>query len=539
MTGDNSYPDSWAIARLGSIADVQLGKMLDRSRTRGESYPYLRNINVRWGRIDTSDLLEMPFQEHEVARYAVAPGDVLVCEGGEPGRSAVWRSESANLKYQKALHRVRTDGLLIPEWLAYHLRRDAAVGSLTRYFTGSTINHLTREALCAYEVRVAPTDEQKRVVSALDSYLSRLDEVSATLERLQRNLKRYRASVLKAAVEGRLVPTEAELARQEGRDFEPADVLLQRILDERKARWIEDAAEKARARAESKAKKAGKPWSKSDDEAALEKGRKAAAKKYQPPEPPDTSERSKLPEGWVWTRLDQLLATGLSNGRSVPTADAGFPVLRLTALNGSRIDLGERKTGRWTREDAEAHLVSGGDILVARGNGSIRLVGWGGLVDADPDDVAFPDTMIRIRLVPGEIVPEFFVAIWNSRLVRDQLERRARTTAGIYKVNQAILESIALPLPPLQEQRRLVAEIGRHETITDATVRTAEVNGLRADRLRQSILKWAFEGRLVDQDPNNEPASVLLERIAAEREKAEANGGKKKRRTKSRKKKTA
>jgi len=303
-----------------------------------------------------------------------------------------------------------------------------------------------------------------------------------TLERVQRNLKRYRASVLKAAVEGRLVPTEAELARAEGRDYEPASVLLERILAERRRRW-----EEAGGRG-----------------------------KYHEPVAPDTADLPQLPEGWCWVGLGQLLREPLVNGRSVPDGTSGFPVLRLTALKGDQIDLAERKTGRWLADEARAFLVNGGDFLVARGNGSIRLVGRGGLVSVNPDPVAFPDTLIRVRVDAAHFSPRLLAVLWNSPLVRLHIERRAKTTAGIHKVNQTDLELTPIPLPPRSEQERLLAQLDKCLSVSETMSSAVESQEKRCSRLRQAILKWAFEGKLADQDPSDEPASVLLERIRRE-----------------------
>ena len=353
---------------------------------------------------------------------------------------------------------------------------------LASYVTGTAQPKLPQAAMNKIAVPVAPCAEQRRIVATIESYFSRLDDAVKTLERVERNLKRYRASVLKAAVEGRLVPTEAALARQEGRDYEPATVLLEHILTERRRCWSESA-------------KTGK---------------------YQEPTPVDGTNLPELPEGWCWTTLDQLITEPLANGRSVPTATDGFPVLRLTCLKEGTIDLTERKIGAWTLQAAEPYLVQRGDFLVARGNGSIRLVGYGGLLRQNPDLVAYPDTLIRIRL-SSMFLPEFFAQLWNSRWVRSQIEKRAKTTAGIYKVNQGDLSGCIVPLMPLAEQHRLLEEIERQMSVViynEARVRQALIH---TTRLRQSILKWAFEGKLADQDPNDEPASVLLERIKAER----------------------
>lgn len=390
-------------------------------------------------------------------------------------------------------------------------------------------------------VPLAPMAEQRQIVDALDSYFSRLDDAVATLERVQRNLKRYRASVLKAAVEGRLVPTEAELARQEGRDYEPADVLLQRILEERKARWIEDAAEKARARAESKAKKAGKRWSKTDDQAALEKGRKGAATKYEEPEPPDTSELPELPEGWCWTTTETLYwSAGYGTSQKCSYEADGPPVLRIPNVDRGAVDLGDLKYATSDRGLKDDGVVEPGDFLFIRTNGSRNLIGRGAPVVVPLDTAChFASYLIRLRLVMPGILPAWMGLAWHSETVRSQILRDAASSAGQHNVSLGAARTYAIPLPPVAEAERIRSEVARCWSVSDAAQADVERNLLRLARLRQSILKWAFEGRLVDQDPSDEPASVLLERIAAEREKAEANGGKKKRRTKSRKKKTA
>jgi type I restriction enzyme, S subunit len=133
-----------------------------------------------------------------------------------------------------------------------------------------------------------------------------------------------------------------------------------------------------------------------------------------------------------------------------------------------------------------------------RGNGSRDLVGRGGLVTTTPDPVAFPDTLIRVRIDAKHFEPRLLRLFWDSQVVRDYLQRTARTTAGIYKINQGDLERLPLPLPPFAEQARLAGEIERLDSV--ATVEAGRVDSTRVHmtRLRQSILKWAFEGRLVD-----------------------------------------
>ena len=131
----------WPIASLGKIAEVKLGKMLDKTKHHtGRKFPYLRNVNVRWGTVETHDVFEMYFEVEQVERFNLKPGDVVVCEGGEPGRAAVWNGQVPEMKFQKAIHRVRFKIPFEPRLLVYFLEWQAKSGRLERRFTGSTIN---------------------------------------------------------------------------------------------------------------------------------------------------------------------------------------------------------------------------------------------------------------------------------------------------------------------------------------------------------------------------------------------------------------
>ncbi|MEN2421610.1 restriction endonuclease subunit S [Streptomyces rimosus] len=191
-----------------------------------------------------------------------------------------------------------------------------------------------------------------------------------------------------------------------------------------------------------------------------------------------------LPEGWARVRLSEVLAQPLINGRSVKTMADGFPVLRLTAIRRGHVKLNESKEGAWGREDALPYLVRSGDFLVARGNGSLNLVGRGGLVGDVGYEVAFPDTMIRIRVDDRCIAPAYLRLIWDSWLVRKQIEGAARTTAGIYKVNQTTLGDVEVPLPPLAEQHRIVEALEEQLSRLDAADTSLELATRRIDHLR-------------------------------------------------------
>ena len=222
----------------------------------------------------------------------------------------------------------------------------------------------------------------------------------------------------------------------------------------------------------------------------------------------------------------RMLVSPLANGRSVPTAASGFPVLRLTAIrDATRVDLRECKLGDWDVRQAEPFLVAEGDLLIVRGNGSKKLVGRAGLVQEVSAPVAYPDTLIRARIDKSIALPAYVARAWHITIVRKQIETAARTSAGIYKINQNDIEHLRIPLPSLPIQERLASLADYVESLARPAESAIERSIQMSARLRQAILKKAFEGKLVPQDPNDEPTSVLLERIRATRESPRAAHG--------------
>ncbi|MFG6460795.1 restriction endonuclease subunit S [Roseateles sp. DXS20W] len=172
------------VVRLGDYVDACLGKMLDAQKNRGELHPYLGNSNVRWGSFELEALSTMRFEDHEEERYGIRDGDLIVCEGGEPGRCAIWRG-NAPMKIQKALHRVRTKAGLDNYFLYYWFLRAGRTGELEPFFTGTTIKHLTGKALAELRIPLPPIDLQReaaRVLRSLDEKIDLNRRISQTLE---------------------------------------------------------------------------------------------------------------------------------------------------------------------------------------------------------------------------------------------------------------------------------------------------------------------------------------------------------------------
>lgn len=462
-------------------------------------YPYLRNVNVRWGSIDTSDLLSMPFKQREVELYGIQNGDVFVCEGGEPGRAAVWRSGPTHIKYQKALHRVRLIKDIRPEWLVYQLQLDAFTGQLAGIFTGSTIAHLPLERLRQYPVRLAATNEQDRVIEALESYLSRLDDAVACLKRAEAKLKAHRASVLKAAVEGRLVPNEAEIARREKHDYEPAEVFLHRILAERRRRW--EAAQLTKLTSD-------RNWRKDEKWKS----------RYEEPRSVNASGLPALPNDWCWITVDVLL-NGIEAGANFrceerPPDDGEVGVVKVSAVSWGTFDEDESKTCIRPESVNAKTFINKGDFLFSRAN-TIELVGACVIVTDVNKTLMLSDKVLRLQVIDGL---DWWL-LWCLRSPWGRKEIQSLATGNqesMRNLGQASLRRVHIPLPPEAELKRIVSEIERQQSITLASQKSLEDNLRRCSRLRQAIMKWAFEGKLVDQDTKDEPVEELLERILQE-----------------------
>lgn len=190
-------PEGWRQTRLQDVADTALGKMLDAARPKGAHVtPYLRNTNVQWGAVDTADVLTVPLSDDERDRFMLETGDLLVCEGGEIGRAAIWRGGTGVMAYQKALHRVRSKGELDLRWLRYLLEHYASTGVLAERATGSTIKHLPQRQLRELPLPHPPLAQQRRIVDLLEDHLSRLDAAADYLTVGHRKLKALHKSVL-------------------------------------------------------------------------------------------------------------------------------------------------------------------------------------------------------------------------------------------------------------------------------------------------------------------------------------------------------
>ena len=353
---------------------------------------------------------------------------------------------------------------------------------------GTTFKEISGANAARIPFAIAPLPEQHRIVAEIEKQFTRLDASVAALRRTQANLKRYRASTLRAACSGELVPTEAELARAEGREYEPARVLLERILAERRARW------------ESQEKRRGK---------------------YKEPAAPDTSGLPPLPEGWAWANLDQSCVV---NPRSFTAS-----VVDETSISFVPMAMVEAETGiihlNQTRPYSEVKKgytrFSEGDVLFAKITPCMEN-GKAAIAQGLTNGSGCGSTEFHVLRPLAGLSKEYTLYFLLRSEFRRDAQRNMAGTAGQLRVPASFLERAPFPLPPTSEQRRIVAEVERRLSVVQQAEAAVDASLQRAEWLRQSILKRAFSGELVPQDPDDEPASVLLERIRAQREAEQA-----------------
>jgi type I restriction enzyme, S subunit len=175
-------PQGWEWVRFGNVASNRLGKMLDKSKNRGNPKPYLRNTNVQWLQFVLDDVKEMKFEDDELDEFRVLPGDLLICEGGEPGRCAIWSDSALEIYFQKAIHRARPFSCVTSEYLQVCITNDAGRGQLAKYFTGATIKHFPGDKLNGYVIPLPPLPEQHRIVARIDQLMALCDTLDQQID---------------------------------------------------------------------------------------------------------------------------------------------------------------------------------------------------------------------------------------------------------------------------------------------------------------------------------------------------------------------
>ncbi len=486
-------PQGWMLARLDELCEWAGGGTPRRSEPSffGGTHPWITISDLNESTVTTtSEYLTDAGIENSAAKL-IPPDSVLVALYGSIGKLGI--AGQASTTNQAIASALPDDLAYDPKFLFYFLR--AIRQDLAKLGTGVTQKNIYLADLKAVSIPVAPRAEQSRIAASIDELLSDLDAGVSELRAAQKKLGQYRQSLLKAAVEGGLTSewrakhTPAETGAQ----------LLERILTERRVRW--EAKQLAKFKGQGKAPP--KDWQ----------------KKYPEPVAPESKDLPTLPEVWVWASLDMLgeIASGVAKGT---TRDAGVklrevPYLRVANVQRGYLDLDEVKTILATEREIEDLALVAGDVLFNEGGDRDKL-GRGWVWRNEVKTCIHQNHVFRVRPYLSELQSEL-ISHHGNTFGRLWFQTAGKQTTNLASINLTLLRSFPVPVPPADEQAEIVELVRTQLEHVDRQIAATEVAIRQSDAQRQNILRAAFAGQLVPQDPNDQPASALLERIRASR----------------------
>lgn len=485
----DELPPGWALTDIGTLGRYVNGRGFGKDEWKKVGLPIIRIQNLN----DESAEFNYTDQEHE-SKYRVTDGDLLVAWAASLG-VYYWNRGPAWLNQH--IFRVEVEERAVTKPFLYYTLKHALEG-LYKKAHGSGMVHVTKGKFDSHPVKLPPLNEQKRIVSKIDELFSRIDEGERALERVQKLVERYRQSVLKAAVTGELTRDWREKNRDK---LESGEALLARILKARREAWEKAELDKMKAKGITPA---NDKWK----------------QKYEEPAGPEITGLPGLPQGWFWASVDQL-AHDVAYGTSAKCSDdaSGVPVIRMGNIDAGELDTSSLKYLPEDHTEFPSLLLQSGDLLFNRTN-SAELVGKSAVFRIIDGRWSFASYLIRVRsaVIPAEWLAHFI----NSAFGRAWVGAVKNQQVGQANVNGSKLKALAIPIPPLDELAIALDAVAREFSRVDAAASANTVEFRRSAAIRQSVLRIAFLGQLIAQDPDDEPASELLQRIATERSEAPA-----------------
>ena len=471
FNGLDELPQGWIRTQLGEIAEVILGQSPPSSTYNEDG----RGLPFYQGKLEFGKSYPTPRKWCTTPKKTAEKGDVLISVRAPVGPTNVCPEKSC---IGRGLAAIRGLGGIETLFILYLLR--VLENEIARRGTGTTFSAIGGDKLKELEIPLPPFNEQVRIIAKLEELFACLDAGVEGLRKVKVQLKRYRQAVLKYAFEGKLTEEWRKTHRDQ---IEPATKLLERIREVRKDT------------------------------------------KFKELQPIDTIDLPILPEEWTWARIGEI-AESMRNGVYKPEkfyGNNGVACLRMYNIENGAIVWKDVKRMNLTPEEIEFYELKPGDILVNRVN-SRELVGKAAAIPSGLERCVYESKNIRLRLLQ-DYANSKYVNFWFLMYGQKFFSRNAQQTVGMASINQEQLASMPIPLCHPNEQTMVVEKIERLFSIADEVERIATESIEHADKMRQSILKMAFEGKLVPQDPSDESAEKLLERIREEREKSRGENG--------------
>ena len=451
------------LPRVVPLSDaVVVNPKIDRTALTDEtevSFVPMAAVGAASGHIDVSTV--RPYAEVKKGYTNFRNGDVLfakVTPCMENGKMAVARQLKNGVGFGSTeFHVLRPREGVDAQYIYYFVSSQTFRKEASGHMTGAVgLRRVPSAFLENAEIPLPPLERQREIVAELEKQFSRLDEAVANLQRVKANLKRYKASVLKAAVEGRLVETEASLAHRAGRAYETGEQLLHRILTERRVQW------------------AGKG-------------------KYKEPDPTSVSDLGELPDGWTWASAVQACEQVVDcHNKTAPYTSTGIPLVRTTNIKDGRLLLDDtRYVDQPTYEFWSRRCPpEPGDVLFTRE----APMGEAGII---PPSVKLCLGQRTMLMRPSSALSSsFLLSALLSPVVKDLIDRVA-VGSGVKHLRVGDVERLPVPLPPAAEQIRIVAEVDRHLSIVREVEAEVDTNLKRALALRQATLSRVFSGGMI------------------------------------------
>lgn len=410
-------PRSWKWVYLNYISESSLGKTLDKVKNTGELRPYLCSVNVYWDGIKLEKIKEARFEKDELEKYLLKRGDLLICEGGDVGRCAIWESDIP-MFYQNALHRVRFYCNIEPYYYKYLIEYYKGSGIIDKFSKGVTIKHLVQNSLNSILMPLPPLAEQKRIVAKIGELLPYIDRYEQAWSRLEEFNKRFpidmQKSILQLAIQGKLVEQRPE----EG----TAEELYQQIQKEKRQLIKEGKIKKEKPLPEI-----------AEDEIPFE-----------------------IPENWKWVRLGDVLNKLVDGTHRTPKYTlSGIPFISVRNMSSGILDMsGAKYISREEHEELSKRCnPEKGDILLSK----IGTTGVPAKVDTDEGFSLFVSVAL-LKFNLSLLDRDFLVYMLLTPDVQQQCKEHTR---GVGNKNWVIkdIANTMFPLPPLAEQKRIVAKL--------------------------------------------------------------------------------
>ena len=508
----SELPKGWLEVELSEIAEVIRGVTYKKEQAidapKEGFLPVLRATNITGSALTFGALVYVPAGSVSETQQ-LRTGDVVIASSSGSkeivGKAGNFASRNFVGSFGAFCTGLRPSASLSAGYFGFFFQTPSYRKSVSELSSGSNINNLKTSDLASQRFSLPPHAEQTRIVEKLEELLSDLDAGVAELKAAQKKLAQYRQSLLKAAVTGELTSKwRAARALSESDEAENGQKLLQRILTERRARW----EAKQLAKFKEQGKTPPKDWQ----------------KKYPEPIQPDTTGLPGLPNGWVWASLDMLgeIASGVAKGskRDPGVEVREVPYLRVANVQRGFLDVTEVKTILATERDITDLTLQAGDILFNEGGDRDKL-GRGWVWRNEVASCIHQNHVFRMRPYLQEVLPEL-ISHHGNTFGKTWFQNAGKQTTNLASINMGMLRMFPVPLGPIDEQRELLNQLEQQIEQIDRQAQAVELGLKQSTAQRQNILRAAFAGQLVPQDPNDEPASVLLARIRAERAQREA-----------------